>query len=55
MIAKFINVKDDNETLNTTLLEEKKLYDLNKEQTEKQYQAKLQRLQNTYQQQLLAP
>jgi len=54
MIAKFINVKDDNETLNTVLLEEKKLYDLNKEQTERQYQAKLQRLQNTYQQQLLA-
>jgi sortase system peptidoglycan-associated protein len=54
LIAKFINVKDDNEVLSTALIEEKHLYKRNNEQTEKQYQAELQRLQNAYQQQLAA-
>lgn len=54
LIAKFINVSNDNEVLTSELLEEKQLVKLNNEQTEKQYQAKLHRLQNSYQQQLVA-
>lgn len=52
LIAKFMNVNDDNETLTTALVEEKQRYKLNHEKAEKQYQAKFHRLQNTYQQQL---
>ena len=52
IIAKFINVNDDNEALTVALVQEKQLHILNHEKTEKQYQAKIHRLQSTYQQQL---
>lgn len=52
LIAKFMNVNDDNEALTTALVEEKQRYKLNHEKAEKKYQTKLHRLQNTYQQQL---
>ena len=53
-IAKFINVNDENEELNIALTEEKQAHQLTNEHTQKQYQAKLQRLETSYQQQLVA-
>jgi len=54
LIAKFINVNDENEELNIALIQEKKASKLTSEQSKKQYQAKLQRLETSYQQQLVA-
>jgi sortase system peptidoglycan-associated protein len=48
-IAKFINIKDENEELNTALTHEQQA----NEQVQKQYQSKLQRLESSYQQQLV--
>jgi len=53
-IAKFINVNDENEELNIALTEEKQAHQLTNDQTQKQYQVKLQRLETSYQQQLVA-
>ncbi|NQY86133.1 MAG: sortase-associated OmpA-like protein PdsO [Colwellia sp.] len=52
-IAKFINVNDENDELTTALVKEKKKQLLN-EQAKSQYHAKLQRLETSYQQRLLA-
>lgn len=52
-IAKFINVNDENEELNSALMKEQQER-LSTEQVQSQYQAKLQRLESTYQQQLVA-
>ncbi len=52
-IAKFINVNDDNDELTSALVKEQKKQ-LSNEQAQSQYQAKLQRLETSYQQQLLA-
>ncbi len=53
-IAKFINVSDENEELNTALTQEQQAHQLANEQTINQYQVKLQRLEKSYQQQLVA-
>ncbi len=53
-IAQFINIKDDNEELSTALIEKQQAHELTNEQTKQQYQAKLQRLESSYQQQLVA-
>lgn len=52
-VAKFINVNDENDELTSALVKVKK-NQLSTEQVELQYQAKLQRLENSYQQQLIA-
>lgn len=52
-VAKYINVNDENDELTTALAKEHSKQ-LSNEEVQKQYQAKLQRLENTYQQQLLA-
>jgi len=52
-IAKFINVNDENDELTSALVKEQKKQ-LSNEQAQSQYQAKLQRLETSYQQQLLA-
>ena len=52
-IAKFINVNDDNDKLNSALIREQQKQ-LSNEQVQSQYQAKLQRLETSYQQQLVA-
>lgn len=52
-IAKFINVNDENDELNSALAKEQQKQ-LSYEQTKNQYQAKLQRLETSYQQQLIA-
>jgi len=51
-IAKFINVNDENDELTSALVKEKKKQ-LSNEQAQSQYQVKLQRLETSYQQQLL--
>jgi len=51
-IAKFINVNDENDELTSALVKEQKKQ-LSNEQAQSQYQAKLQRLETSYQQQLL--
>ena len=53
-IAKFINVKDENEELTTTLTKKQQAHQLAIEKTKSQYQTKLQRLESSYQQQLVA-
>jgi len=53
LIAKFINVNDENEELNIALTQEKQAHLITNEQTKKQYHAKLQRLEASYQQQLV--
>ncbi len=53
-IAKFINVNDENEELNLALTNEQQAHQLSNKQTKKQYQAKLQTLESSYQQQLVA-
>jgi len=53
-IAKFINVNDDNEELSLALTNEQQAHQLSNEQTKEQYQAKLQTLESSYQQQLVA-
>lgn len=52
-IAKFINVNDENDELTSALVKEQQKQ-LSNEQAQSQYQAKLQRLETSYQQQLLA-
>ena len=52
-VAKYINVNDDNDELTSALVEEQKKQ-LSNEQVQGQYQAKLQRLETSYQQQLVA-
>lgn len=54
LIAKIMNVTDDNETLNTALTQAELDYQRNSEQARSQYQAKLERLESSYQQQLVA-
>jgi sortase system peptidoglycan-associated protein len=51
-IAKFINVSDENDELNSALVKEQGRQ-ISNEKIQKQYQAKLQRLENSYQQQLV--
>jgi len=51
-IAKFINVSDENDELNSALAKERRRQIFN-EKIKNQYQAKLQRLENSYQQQLV--
>lgn len=51
-IAKFINVKDENDALNLALTKAQHTHQLTNEQTKQAYQAKLQRLAASYQQQL---
>jgi len=53
LIAKFINVNDENEDLTLALNKKQQDHQLSNEQTELQYQTKLQRLEASYQQQLL--
>lgn len=52
-IAKFINVSDENDELNSALAKEQRRQ-VSNEKIQNQYQAKLQRLENSYQQQLVA-
>jgi len=52
-IAQFINMKDDNEELTVALTQEQQAHLLANEQVKKQYQAKLQSLESSYQQQLV--
>ena len=52
-VAKYINVNDQNEELSTALVNEQRKQRSN-EQIQSQYQAKLQRLEASYQQQLIA-
>ncbi|PKH85143.1 sortase-associated OmpA-like protein PdsO [Colwellia sp. Bg11-28] len=52
-VAKYINVNDQNDELSTALVNEKRKQRSN-EQIQSQYQAKLQRLEASYQQQLVA-
>ncbi|MFT5851604.1 MAG: sortase system peptidoglycan-associated protein [Colwellia sp.] len=52
-IAKFINVNDDNDELTSALVKEQQKQ-LSTEQVQSQYHAKLQRLETSYQQQLVA-
>lgn len=52
-IAKFINVSDENDDLNSALAKEQSKQ-LSNEKIQNQYQAKLQRLESSYQQQLVA-
>ncbi|WP_114325072.1 sortase-associated OmpA-like protein PdsO [Candidatus Colwellia aromaticivorans] len=52
-IAKFINVNDQNDELTSALVKEQQKQ-LSNEQVQSQYQAKLQRLETSYQQQLVA-
>ena len=52
-IAQFINVNDENDELNNALAKEKKKQ-LANEKVQNQYQVKLQRLETSYQQQLVA-
>lgn len=52
-VAKYINVNDENDELTTALVKVKK-NQLSTEQVQRQYQAKLQRLEHSYQQQLVA-
>jgi len=54
LIAKIMNVEDDNEALSTALTQAQLDYQQSSEQTRSQYQAKLQRLESSYQQQLVA-
>lgn len=54
LIAKFINVNDENEALALALTKEQQAQKLHVEAVENQYQAKLQRLESSYQQQLIA-
>jgi sortase system peptidoglycan-associated protein len=51
-IAKFINVNDDNDELTSALVKEQQKQ-LSNEQVQSQYQVKLQRLETSYQQQLV--
>lgn len=53
LIAKFMNINEENDELNIALAKEKKKQ-LSNEQVQSQYQAKLQRLESSYQQQLVA-
>lgn len=53
-VAKYININDEKEALTIVLTKEQQAHELNKEQANKQYQAKLQQLKNSYQQQLMA-
>ena len=52
-VAKFINVSDENDELTSALVKVKE-NQLSTEQVQVQYQAKLQRLEKSYQQQLIA-
>ena len=52
-IAKYINVNDQNDELSSALLKEQQKQ-LSNEQIQSQYQAKLQRLETSYQQQLVS-
>lgn len=52
-IAKYINVNDENEELNLALTKTQQVHQLTNEQAKKQYQVKLQRIENAYQQQLV--
>jgi sortase system peptidoglycan-associated protein len=52
-IAKFINVNDDNEQLNNALAQEQQKQQLSDENTQRQYRAKLQRLERSYQNKLV--
>jgi sortase system peptidoglycan-associated protein len=52
-IAKFINVNDQNDELNSALVKEQQKQ-LSTEQVQRQYQEKLQHLETSYQQQLVA-
>ena len=53
-IAKYINVNDENEELTQVLTKEQLAFQQKNEQVKKQYQAKIDRLEASYQQQLVA-
>lgn len=53
-VAKYININDEKEALTLVLTKEQQANQQIKAQTQKHYQAKLQHLENTYQQQLMA-
>ena len=54
LIAKFMNVNDENEALSVALSKEKETSQLANKNMQEQYQAKIEQLASTYQQQLVA-
>ena len=51
-IAKFMNVKNENEELNTALIQEQNAHKFAKDQSQKQFQIRLQNIESSYQSQL---
>lgn len=54
LIAKFINVNDENDELTAELVQEKQAHQLSNEQAKKHYQNKMQDMETSYQQKLVA-
>lgn len=54
LIAKFINVNDENDELTAELVQEKQAHQLSNEQAKKHYQNRIQNMETSYQQKLVA-